>query len=404
MNKISVDVLVAGGGTAGIAAAIAAARGGAKTLLVERHGGLGGMAFAALVHTLCGLYLLRDDESGQLEFSNPGLPQEFAERLLASGGANPPVRMGRLDVLPHRPAALARLAGEMTSETPGLEVFLGTRISAVHKSSDTSLGSVRLVGEGGVREIEARSFVDCTGDAVVAEMAGAAFETASSHTLQRPAWIFGISGVAPGSLSGEARLRIAHGIASAVASGNLPATALGAAFREGMSPSEAWATVDLQADPYDPCSRECLVRVENTGRATAQALIEFLKGNIEGFESASIGPEPLQPGIRESRRIIGLEQLTEKDILSGRDHPDAVARASWPLELRENSRGPKFRFPENNLPAGIPSGCLRARDFTNLFMAGRCLSATHGAQASIRVTGTCLATGEAAGKAAARIL
>lgn len=400
MKTLSVDVLVAGGGTAGLGAALAAARAGARTLLVERHGGLGGMAFTALVHTMCGLYRLREDVSEPLEFSNPGLSKEFAERLLAMGGAKPPVRMGRLDVLPHRPAALALLADRMTSETPGLEVFLHSEISAVHRSAKSSLGGVRLVCRGSVWEIEARAVVDCTGDAEIAAMAGAAFETAPAEKLQRPAWIFGIGGVAPGTASGDARLKLAHAIASAVASEKLPAEALGAAFREGMNDCEVWATVDLQAEPFDPCSPECLARVEKTGRATAFALMDFLRSEFPGFESAFLAATPDRAGVRESRRIVGLSQLTEEDILAGKDAPDAAAHASWPLEFRENAKGPKFRFPENNRSAAIPSGCLRARDFTNLFMAGRCLSATHGAQASIRVTGTCMATGEAAGKAA----
>ncbi len=398
------DVVVAGGGTAGIGAAIASARAGARTLLVERHGGLGGMAFAALVHTMCGLYRLREDVSEPLEFSNPGLPREFAERLLAMGGAKPAVRMGRLDVLPHRPAALAHLADWMTTETPGLEVCLHTEIVAVHKSADSSIGGLRLHCRGSISEVEARAVVDCTGDAEIAAMAGAAFETAPAAHLQRPAWIFGIGGVSPGTVTGDARLRLAHAIASAVASGKLPAEALGVAFREGMTATEVWATIDLQADPFDPCAPECLGRVEKTGRATAFAVLDFLQRDLEGFEDAFLATTPARAGIRESRRIVGLEMLTEEDILAGKDTPGAVAYASWPLEFRENAKGPKFRFPENNRSAAIPLGCLHARDFTNLFMAGRCLSATHGAQASIRVTGTCMATGEAAGKAAAQIL
>ena len=403
MKKLSVDVLVAGGGTAGIGAAIASARAGARTLLVERHGGLGGMAFTALVHTMCGLYRLRDDVSEPLEFSNPVLPKEFAERLLAIGGAKPAVRMGRLDVLPHRPAALALLADRMTAETPGLEVFLHSEISAVHKSAKSSLGGLQLLCRGSILEIEARAVVDCTGDAEIAAMAGAAFETAPAEKLQRPAWIFGIGGVAPGTASGDARLKLAHAIASGVASGKLTAEALGVAFREGMTSSEVWATIDLQADPFDPCSPECLACVEKTGRATAFAVMDFLRSYCEGFENAFLSATPARAGIRESHRIIGLSQLTEEDILAGKDSPEAAAYASWPLELRENAKGPKFCFPENNRSAAIPHGCLRSRDFTNLFMAGRCLSATHGAQASIRVTGTCMATGEAAGKAAAQM-
>jgi len=401
MKKYSCDVLVAGGGTAGIGAALASAREGAKTLLIERRSGLGGMAFSALVHTMCGLYRLRNDDIEPLEFANDGLPREFAEHLLKSGGAKPPVRMGRLDVLPHRPAALAFVADRMVAETRGLELFLHTEITTVEKSGGDLLAGVRLFCRGNFIEIESRAIVDCTGDAETAALAGASFECAPLDQLQRPAWIFGIFGVIPGTVVGDARLALAHAISTGVSLGKLPVEALGVAFREGMSPSEGWATVDLQADPYDPCSPECLSRLEILGRRTAFSILDFLKKTVPGFENSHPGPMPAQAGIRESRRIVGREQLTEDDILGGRECADAAAYAAWPLELRETAKGPKFRFPVNNRSAAIPLGCLRARDFKNLFMAGRCISATHGAQASIRVTGTCMATGEAAGKAAA---
>jgi hypothetical protein len=401
MNRLRCDVLVAGGGTAGLGAAVAAARAGAETLLVERRSGLGGMAFSALVHTMCGLYTLRSDEAAPLEFANPGLPREVAERLLACGGARSPVRMGRLDVLPHRPAALAFVADQLVAETRGLRVLLHTEITAMEKREPDSLAGARAFCRGEFLEVEARAVVDCTGDAEAAALAGAAFETAPAAGLQRPAWIFGVCGVAPGALAGNARLALAHAVASAVSDGRLPAEALGTAFREGVSSGEGWGTIDLQADPYDPCSPECLTRLETLGRRTAFALLEFLKTSVPGFENSHPGPMPAQAGIRESRRIVGRAQLTGDDILQGRANSDPAAFAAWPLELRETAKGPKFLFPEENRSAAIPLGCLRARDFENLFMAGRCLSATHEAQASIRVTGTCLATGEAAGKAAA---
>jgi hypothetical protein len=401
LKRLACDVLVCGGGTAGLAAAVASARAGARTLLVERRSGLGGMAFSALVHTMCGLYSLRSDESEPLDYANPGLPREFAERLLACGGAKPPVRMGRLDVLPHRPAALAFAADRLAAETPGLEVRLHSGIVSVEKRGADLLAGARIFCRGKLFEVEANALVDCTGDAEVAVLAGAACESAPSEKLQRPAWIFGIHGVAPGAVTGEARLALAHAVASAVSGGRLPAEALGTAFREGITPAEAWATIDLQADPYDPCSPECLSRIEAIGRRTAFAVLDFLKTSVPGFENSHPGPMPAQAGIRESRRIVGRAQLAEDDILLGRSCDDPAAFSAWPLEFRETAKGPKFRFPEENRSAAIPPGCLRARDLTNLFMAGRCLSATHGAQAAIRVTGTCMATGEAAGKAAA---
>ena len=110
---------------------------------------------------------------------------------------------------------------------------------------------------------------------------------------------------------------------------------------------------------------------------------------------------PARAGVRESRRWIGETLLTGADILSGRRFVDEIALATWPLELRETAKGAKLRFPEDDRPAGIPLGSLRVKGEDRLFVAGRCLSCDHDAQASIRVMGTCFATGQAAGLAAA---
>lgn len=394
------DVLVAGGGTAAIAAAVSAARQGAQTILIERRGALGGMASNALVHTLCGLYLLREDVAQPLTYANEGFPREFAELLVSKGAASVPVRMGKLDVLPHDPTALAIVADEITRRTPNLTVLLHTDLAVVHADA-AKVQSVQVQSRGRSLEIEVNSLVDATGDAEAAALTGADFEVAPADRLQRPAYIFGIGGASEGALEGDARLKLAHLISGAVASGHLASEALGIAFRHGFGKREIWATIDLQADPYDPCSPDCLTRVESTGRWLSFEIIRFLRLHALGFENAEITRTPAQAGIRESRRVTGIATLTGEDILQGRSGENSVAFAAWPLELRENARGPRFRFPEANRPAGIALDCLRARTFQNLFLAGRCISCTHEAQASVRVTGTCLATGEAAGMAAA---
>jgi hypothetical protein len=358
------------------------------------------MASNALVHTLCGLYLLRDDETRPLAYSNEGFPREFAESLIAAGGASAPMRMGKLDVLPHRPIALAAVADDITRRTPNLTVLLHTDLTGIESASG-QIQAAHLQSRGSVFEVEVKSLIDASGDAEAAALAGAEFECAPPDRLQRPAYIFGIGGADESALEGDARLKLAHLLSGAVTSGLLPTEALGVAFRYGMSRSEMWATLDLQADPYDPCSPECLTRVEACGRRVVLEIIGFLRSHAAGFENSRITCTPAQAGIRESRRVSGLACLTEEDILQGRPVENPAALACWPLELRENAKGPRFRFPVENRTTCISLDCLRSRTFENLFVAGRCISCTHEAQASIRVTGTCLATGEAAGKAAA---
>ncbi|MCX6975643.1 MAG: FAD-dependent oxidoreductase [Verrucomicrobia bacterium] len=374
------DVLVAGGGSAGLAAAIAAARCGARVVLVERQSMLGGMATSAHVHSICGLYQLRATETEPLLDSNSGFPREFAQRLIREGGARGPVRMGRLDVVLHRPSSFAHLADRYV---------------------DGKIGILTLSSRGIRSDWEPSAVIDTTGDAEIAQFSGAACEQTPLHKLQRPAYIFALGGVDPDSMSDNGRMAIARAISYAVSGGQIPKAALGIAFRAGVTPQEVWGTIDLAAEGLDPSDSQSLSQMEMHGREIAVAVTDFLKNELVGFRSAFISAFPARAGIREGYRVKGLEELTEQDILTGARYPDEVALSSWPIELRETALGPKFRFPEANRSCGIRLGCLRSQNVKNLFMAGRCISTTHEAQAAVRVIGTCMATGEAAGKAAA---
>ena len=394
------DVAVIGGGSAGIAAAVGAARKGANVVLIEKYGMLGGMATTAMVHSICGLYLLRADESEPLEFANNGFPREFSELLKKAGGARGPVRMGRLDVLMHNPKAFAMAADEILKGLPNVLVLLDTQVTRARREGNRICG-IEIVGKTGSDAIKSAVVLDTTGDGEVAKLAAAGYDRSPLETLQRPAYIFSIAGVASSEVSDNGRLGIARAISYGVSAGHLTEGALGAAFRAGMTPEQVMVTIDLQAPGFDPNDKERLSTAESEGREIATQLIQFLKTEITGFRQASITQLPARLGIRESRRIHGIYQLTREDILNGARFDDEVALASWPIELRETARGPRFRFPVDNRPCGIPLRCLRSKDTENLFVAGRCISSTHEAQAAIRVIGTCLATGEAAGIAAA---
>jgi hypothetical protein len=388
------DVLIAGGGSAGMAAAIAAARMGARTLLVERHGFLGGMAPAALVHSICGLYRLPGGDSGPIP-ANAGFAWEFATRLLAAGGASGPELMGRMYVLLQRPAAFARLADAMVRENPLLEVRLHTELIAAGET-------VSLACRGRIEEVRARVFVDATGDAALAVMRGAPCEMEDAAHLQRPAYIFALGGVEAAAADEDARLRLAQRIAQAVKNGDLPGAALGAHLRASGQAGEVFVTIDLAGGPdFNPLDPACLTRLEMDGRDVADQLGGFLRAEIPGFSKSYIAAWPARMGVRESRRVIGRYRIEAEDIECGAEFEDAVAFAAWPMELRETARGPRWRFPTGRQPCGIPLRALRAKEDDALFMAGRCISCAHEAQASLRVIGTCMATGEAAGLAAA---
>jgi hypothetical protein len=389
------EVLVAGGGGAGLAAAIAAARLGARTLLVERHGSLGGMVSAALVHSICGLYRLPRGD-GAPELANEGFAAEFAARLIEAGGASGPVRMGRVDVLLQRPVAFARLADALARERPNLTVRLHTEISRADAETTT------LACRGAVEQVRQRAAVDATGDAALAALRGAPCEMESVARLQRPAFIFALGGVESGALGEDARLRLAQRVAGAIRAGALPVAALGVQFRAGVQSGEAFVTIDLAGGSnFDPLDADCLTRLEMEGRELAERIAAFLRAEAPGFAGSYIAAWPSRAGVRESRRVVGRYRIEAEDIERGAEFPDAVAFSAWPMELRETAGGARWRFPDEKRPCGIPLRALRARDDEALFAAGRCLSCSHEAQAAVRVIGTCLATGEAAGLAAA---
>jgi hypothetical protein len=200
-------------------------------------------------------------------------------------------------------------------------------------------------------------------------------------------------------------LKTAGLLVEAVRGGALPPDALGLAFRGSGRAGEIFGTLDLtgadHAASYDPIDPACLGALESRGREVAAAAVRWLAREDETWRAAYISHWPLRAGIRESRRWTGEYVLTAEDLLEGRRFDDQIALATWPMELRETAKGPKLRFPNDNQAAGIPLRCLKPAGSDRLFVAGRCISADHQAQASIRVMGTCFATGEAAGRAAA---
>jgi len=392
------DVLILGGGGAGLAAAVAAARARARTVLIERHGTLGGMATAALVHSICGLYLLREEPGAIL--AHRGIPGEFAARLLRVGAAHPPVRMGRVDVLPHHPTGFAAVADHWTAECANLEIHLHTELIAA--AGTERVESVETICRGQRRTFEPQAVVDASGDAILTHLAGGATEKAPAERLQRPAYIFALHTVDVSALGDDGRIQIAHQIVHAVRAGALEPGCLGAQIRATGWGAEVLVTIDLAAGPaYDPTDPPQLTSLEQEGRRLATQLAHFLRAEHPAFRQSAIGTWPARVGIRESRRVQGRATITSDAVRQGTIADDEVARGTWPIESRERATGPRWIFPEANRPTSIPLGALHAATLANLWTAGRCLSCDHEAQAALRVIGTCLATGQAAGLAAA---
>jgi FAD-dependent oxidoreductase family protein len=399
-GSLSYDVVVVGGGAAGLAAAVSAARAGARTALIERYGFLGGMATAGMVSTICGLY--RTAAAGPPEPLNAGFADDVARRLAAMPGCSEPVRRGRTHVLPYTPFAFACLADELTTSAPSLVVYLHTFLTALQTSA-RRVEAVRVATWERVVELAARAVVDASGDAVLAHLAGAATVTTPLAERQLPSLVFVLQHVDTAALGSGPRVALLRSLVTAEQEGRLPKGAANLVLGSSPQPGEIVCKLTLSGITEElPASRDFLTVAEQEGRKRAFAVMEFLK-TLPPFARSFVSHAAPQVGVRESRRVIGRYQLTRDDVLSGRTFDDGVARASWPIELWEEGRlGATYEWLDDRAHYDIPLRCLQARDVENLFVAGRCMSATHEALGSARVIGTCLAAGEAVGRAAAR--
>jgi hypothetical protein len=379
---------------------VTAARVGARTALIERYGFLGGMATAGMVSTVCGLY--RTAAAGPPEPLNEGLADEVARRLAAMPGCGAPFRRGRTHVLPYTPFAFACLADELAASAAALDVYLHTFLNGVETGA-RRIDAVRVTTWERTVELAARAVVDASGDAALTHLAGAATVTTPLAERQLPSLVFVLQHVDTDALGSGPRVALLRSLVAAEQEGRLPKGAANLALGPSPQPGELVCKLTLSGITEElPPSRDFLTVAEQEGRRRALAVMDFLK-TLPAFSRAFVSHAAPQVGVRESRRVIGRYQLTRDDVLSGRKFDDGVARASWPIELWEEGRlGATYEWLDDRAHYDIPLRCLQARDVDNLFVAGRCMSATHEALGSARVIGTCLAAGAAVGRAAAR--
>ena len=391
---IETDVLVCGGGCAGSAAALAAARAGAKVLLVEKA------PFAGGIITSVGLPYF--DGIAHIS-TNRVVVRGIALELLAKTGVCAP---DAKTVAKHNPTIpntfeFKLLLDRLFQEQKGrLSVLFNSFVCDAHASSGR-VESVTIANKDGLVTVKPKVVIDCSGDADVAAWAGAPFE--QNAEVQPLTLHFRVANVQP-TPGISALCRTA--LAGAQQRGELP-------FYYGPGVMFLFGKNEVYVHgirvPADPTNAADLSRAEMQGRADAHAMFRAWKQDVPAFADSYFMEAYPWIGVRESRRIIGQHVLSEDDLMKARRFDDAIATGCWYLDLHPNKTvvgsandfDPKKVQPE---PYDIPYRSLVPRKLSNLLVAGRCHSATRGAHASTRVTVTAMAMGEAAGVAAALAL
>jgi len=413
------DVVVCGGGPAGCAAAIAAARAGARTLLIEKDGQLGGAVVSQLVCVVL--------STNGADFQ--GIWHEYASELKRRGGicglsGRPPQLRGAVD--PEQ----VKYAWDALVDAAGVRLLHHAHAAGA-VVEDGAVRGVLVETRAGRRAVFARRVIDATGDGAVAAAAGARWDCGDGIHPWAMALtkVFRMGGVRrPADWPDEAAMeKLRADLEAALRRGEFDSPVLAEKDRLlGYLRGWHWALPPhrsemlsvlsrvLKVDPLDPWD---FTRAEREGRQQARQAAEFLCRYAPGFENAYLLDTSNQIGLRSSRRIRGLAVASADDALHFRKYDDGVARSSWDIDVwpaDSYSRPavprdqPEYRLRRERLVAGeyfdVRYGCLVPAGVDGLLVAGRCVSAEHQAQASLRIQQTCMATGQAAGLAAAMSL
>jgi len=408
------DVVVVGGGPAGLAASASAARHGATVLLVERYGFLGGMGTAGGVTNFAGLYGRKNHEMRQVVH---GVVDELLERLAAMGGLNDPQdgMQGRIRVRSYDISSL-KCAADQLLVASGVQILFHAWAAAVLMQG-RRIDALVVETKSGRMAIRAAQFIDCSGDADLAHFAGVPYEVGDGHgSGLYPTTMFRVGHVdAALALEAVGEFKAINTLmakAQHEKPGRYQFPRDGAILRPQKNTTEWRANVtqigNATGTAMDATNARELSAGELEGRRQITDYFSFLKHEVPGFANAAIVDIAAQIGVRETRRIQGQYVLTGEDILSSSRFSDTIGINAWPMELHTAGRI-DWQFPRNSeSPVGrvyndLPWRMLVPVQVDNLLVAGRCASMTHEGQSAARVSGGCFVMGQAAGTAAAMI-
>ncbi|MEO7127763.1 MAG: FAD-dependent oxidoreductase [Rhodoferax sp.] len=396
------EVVVLGGGPAGIAAAVAAARAGRSTLLIERYGFLGGMGTAAGVTNFCGLHA---NVHGDIRQVVHGVADDLLARIDRLGGLNAPHTVFGKTWAQAYDTAAYKIAADDLLLSAGARLLFHALAVGVVMTSPTHVRALLIETKSGRRAVMGRCFIDASGDGDLAAWVGAPFEKGDGQgNLLYPSAMFRLNGVDP-QRAGSDWSVIPRLMLQAEATGRYSFPRKTPIVRPQKNPIE-WRVnltqlANAQGNAMDGTNAQELSDAEILGRRQIAGVAGFLK-EVPGFENSYIVDIAPQVGIRETRRVRGHYQLTESDVLGCASFDDSIGVNGWPLELHMKG-DVEFRWPPIPASRGfnqLPYRMTVPLGLDNLWVAGRCASMTHEAQSAARVTGACFVMGQAAGTAA----
>lgn len=390
MNTYAYDVVVIGGGAAGVAAAVGAARTGAKVAIVEMYGFLGGAGTNSSVSTLDGYF---DQNQRQVV---AGIGGEILERLVAANAAAPQyLPASGNTVVPFDRETLKIIFDDLLAEA-GVTTYLHARLVAATTATDR-IDAVTIAHRGGQLSLTAPAFVDASGDGALLEAAGAGVTISPADERQRATLVAVVGGVAPTAAHDRLTLGGAIEAHNADAAEPLTVESIFAMFNR-FSGDTMLFVANERVDARDVLA---LSAAERHARGTVARAMAILRERVSGWEDARVILTGPQIGLREVRRLAGRDTIVAADATTDVRHPDSIGRAGWPIEDHSVAGRVRYVPIRDHGYFDIRYGATASATHTNLWAAGRLISSSRDAFCSLRVMGTGFATGHAAGVAAA---
>lgn len=400
-----VDVLVVGGGAAGVAAATIASEGGLQTMLVERYGFCGGAAVAGMSGTICGMYLASDTlrKPEQVVF---GFTERFRAELWRRGGLTDPQIYGKTWTVTHDPLVWRESADHFLSRA-GVRVLFHTVVTSVLMEGSCYQGVV-LESSAGRAVVRAKRIIDASGDASVVARAGGNYTFGDDGKLQNPTMFFRLGNVDLEHFQGwwgEDTI-CPPKLSDAIRDGNASGRYVLPREKIWVFPTTRPSELLINATRLQGADGRALnvidpadfTEAEIRGREQVREYARFFAEHVPGCDGSYVVDTGVEAGIRQTRSIVGLERLTAEDVVTGRKRLDGVCRVPWPIELHAGER-PRLHWLLDDYYE-VSYRTLVPEEGENIIVAGRCLSADHEALASARVTAQCFEYGQAAAVAA----